>query len=520
MFSILVSVVLVVFTISGILFEFIKWRANRLLKDCYALKEWPIIGFGSTMMIINETKKLSKKIQSDVRKPRFPIRFWLGHKLCLIVTDPDDLKIILNSSECLDKSDEYQLVHFNLGLGNINKEAWKRDRRTFNPTFRPSVMNQFIPILNANAVHLCAELKRLNAAEAATEFHELLTKTVFQQTTRTIYASDYRFSVAKAKEMRDSLEQLEKTAKKRLYNLWYRSDFIFRRTSLYNVEMEALNCTNKLITEIIKCEIVHDVNETKTCDGDDASTEKQSFTIVQKVLHLYHNKSVSEEFLYDNLRLLFAASSMTTIISMHYILLMLAIHTEYQDRVVEELHSIFLSADEPVTIDKLQKMPLIDMVIKEVTRLYPALPIISRQCGQNLDIKHGTVPKGAKIILLLQVINRDKKYWGKNANDFYPERFHVDNMKNVNVNPYSYMSFSKGPRNCIGEKYGMMALKILLAHLLRNFKFTTNMKMREVPFKWYITAYKTTDRPFELEPRSFWAGLIFTWLHIFCLFNY
>lgn len=45
-------------------------------------------------------------------------------------------------------------------------------------------------------------------------------------------------------------------------------------------------------------------------------------------------------------------------------------------------------------------------------------------------------------------MGRSEKLW-KNAEQFIPERFDVDNNK---YHPYAHVPFSAGPRNCIGEK--------------------------------------------------------------------
>lgn len=57
--------------------------------------------------------------------------------------------------------------------------------------------------------------------------------------------------------------------------------------------------------------------------------------------------------------------------------MMLAIHPEYQDRLVAELHNVFNDADEPVTKEHIAKLREMDLVLKETMRLYPPISICS-----------------------------------------------------------------------------------------------------------------------------------------------
>lgn len=54
---------------------------------------------------------------------------------------------------------------------------------------------------------------------------------------------------------------------------------------------------------------------------------------------------------------------------------------------------------------------------------------------------------------------------------FRPERFDVETTADK-MNPFTYIPFSAGPRNCIGQKFAMLELKSVLAKILRHFEIS------------------------------------------------
>ena len=183
------------------------------------------------------------------------------------------------------------------------------------------------------------------------------------------------------------------------------------------------------------------------------------------------------------------------------ILLMLALHQDVQEKVVKELEVVFDSVDQEMENDMLNEVPYLEMVIKETLRMHPVLPVIAREATKDVELKSCTIPAGANILINMFSVQRNPIYWGDDAHLFNPDRFLPENFSKIH--PYAYAPFSSGPRICIGMKYGMNVMKVVLSHILRNYKVTTNHKFHELEYKVAVTLRVVQHCMIKLERREF-----------------
>lgn len=78
-----------------------------------------------------------------------------------------------------------------------------------------------------------------------------------------------------------------------------------------------------------------------------------------------------------------------------------------------------------------------------------------------------TIPARTNLSLSLFTVMRDPDYFS-NPNDFIPERFAGESEEKIN--PFSFIPFSAGPRNCIGQKFAMLEMKSTISKMLRHFE--------------------------------------------------
>ena len=157
-------------------------------------------------------------------------------------------------------------------------------------------------------------------------------------------------------------------------------------------------------------------------------------------------------------------------------LLLLAMHQDIQDKVLEEILQWFPTDDDSIiNIESLSKLELLDRVLKETLRLIPVFPSIAREAMSDYEIMPNLViPKGSVLCINNFVLHRRKDLWGSRAEEFYPDHFLPENV--AKRHPYSYNPFSAGKRNCIGYRYAGISMKIMMMKTLKAFKFNTTFK--------------------------------------------
>ena len=119
-------------------------------------------------------------------------------------------------------------------------------------------------------------------------------------------------------------------------------------------------------------------------------------------------------------------------------------------------------------MEHLRQMPYLDMVLKEVERMYPPVPAGFRGVVESFEFNGYHVPKGWTALYPINAAHRDPAIY-TNPNTFDPERFSPErNESNV---PFSLVGFGGGARVCVGYAFAQMEMKILLSYLLRHFEW-------------------------------------------------
>ncbi|NXU44513.1 CP4FN protein, partial [Drymodes brunneopygia] len=185
----------------------------------------------------------------------------------------------------------------------------------------------------------------------------------------------------------------------------------------------------------------------------------------------------------------------TTASGLAWLFYNLAGHPEYQERCRQEVQELLAGRDTAdIEWEDLSQLPFTTMCIKESLRLHPPVTAVSRRCTEDVPLRDGRViPKGMAwprcpqchhppssavskvavpippgVICLMSIYgtHHNPDLW-PDPEVFNPLRFSPENSKGRP--PSSFIPFSAGPRNCIGQSFAMAEMKVVVALTLSQF---------------------------------------------------
>lgn len=180
--------------------------------------------------------------------------------------------------------------------------------------------------------------------------------------------------------------------------------------------------------------------------------------------------------------------------TLYYTLVILSKRPKDLRRLREELET-----KSDMTMKDCNELKFMDAYLKESMRVKPVGPMILRSAVNDDEIEMSSgllgVTRGTHFFLNIKDYNLDPSVFPA-PHVFNPKRF-----INGNGNEMA-MSFGLGPKSCVGRHMAMREIKVLLAHIIQRFDFTTQDRIELLETKWDIANHPIKPASFHFTLRK------------------
>nr|ACZ97444.1 cytochrome P450 [Antheraea pernyi] len=530
-----------VLLVPALILWYTYWRISRrrlyeLAEKLGGPKPLPIIGnalefVGGSADIFNNI--IAKSLPFDHESV---VRLWIGPRLLVFIYDPRDVEVILSSHVHIDKADEYRFFKPWLGNGLLisTGQKWRSHRKLIAPTFHLNVLKSFIDLFNANSRAVVDKLKKESGTFDCHDYMsectvEILLETAMGVSKTTQDQSGFEYAMAVMK-MCDILHL-------RHTKIWLRPDLLFKLTDYAKNQTKLLDVIHGLTKKVIKRkkeefqsgkkatimpeanDVTNEVPSSKSTsveglsfgqssglkddlDVDDDVGQKKRLAFLDLLLESSQSGVViTDEEIKEQVDTIMFEGHDTTAAGSSFFLSMMGIHQHIQDKVIEELDHIFGDSDRPATFQDTLEMKYLERCLMETLRLYPPVPIIARQLKEEITLPSNgkKVPIGTTLVVGTYKLHRRPDVY-PNPHKFDPDNFLPE--RSANRHYYAFVPFSAGPRSCVGRKYAMLKLKIILSTILRNFRVYSDLTESDFKLQADIILKRAEGFKVRLQPRK------------------
>ncbi|RDY09006.1 hypothetical protein CR513_06702, partial [Mucuna pruriens] len=441
-----------------------KYRKEGERKSAPGPKGWPIIG---NLHMLG--KLPHRRLQSLATKYGPIMSLQLGQVSVIVVSSPETAELFLKKHDTVFASRpkiqaSESLSHGSKGLAFSDYSAyWRSVRKVCTlQLLSASKVEMFAPLRRSQLGQLVKSLKSAAASSEVVDVSKLVGELVENIVCNMIFgcAKDDRF------DLQGVIHEVM-----HLVGLFNLADYMpwLGAFDLQGITTR-LTKVSKTFDQILE-QIIQD-HENNLYDKEQKGPHNKDF--IDILLSLMH-QTIDDQNVIDRTNIkaiildIINAAFDTSSTTVEWALSELLKHPSTMKRLQDELENI-VGMKRHVEESDLEKLPYLNMVVKETLRLHPIAPLLlPRECREDITIDGYYIKKKTRIIINAWAIGRDSKVW-YNAKIFDPMRFENNNI-DIRGNDFRVIPFGSGRRGCPGIHLGLTTVKFVLAQLVHCFNW-------------------------------------------------
>ncbi|KAH8287206.1 hypothetical protein KR054_004324 [Drosophila jambulina] len=395
----------------------------------------------------------------------------LGH-VVVITAEPRHVDALLHSQQQLRKATLYIALRGWLGNGLLlsHGDQWRAMRKIITPTFHFSILEQFVEVFDKQSSRLVERLRPLAVAPkgGVVNIYPYVGLAALDIITETAMGVCVNAQGDEDSEVVQAVKELTNVLATRFVRPHLLFPQIFRLfwPAGLRRQKEGVRSLHQFTNEIIEQRRQQLAREDQE-QAENGSQKRHALldTLLRASLD---GQPLTDKQIRDEVNTFIFEGHDTSTSAVSFCLYLLSRHEEVQQKLFHELSEHFgRDLDRALEYADFAALPYLNCVVKESLRLYPPIPAVARCLETDLEIEGGHMPAGTNVVVLLWQLLRDESLFADPLL-FLPERHLGEEAARLGA--YSYIPFSAGPRNCIGQKFALLEMKSMVIKMVRHYQ--------------------------------------------------